>query len=164
MGCEPFHSLYSRYRSLIYRRCRQLLRNTADAEDATQEVLLRVASRLGRAPPPSNEQGWIYSVVTNHCLNELRANRRRAGRLGALADELDESSHWGGEHPATNRDAAKRLAENLPDHLTRAAWLRYVAEMSPSEVGERLGCSRRTVFVYLNLFKTQARHVLGRDT
>jgi RNA polymerase sigma factor (sigma-70 family) len=68
-------SFYERYGPMVLRRCRHLLRNDAQAQDAMQDVfvaLLRHQDRLqGEAP-----SALLLRVATNVCLNRLRTKRR----------------------------------------------------------------------------------------
>src|SRR6185503_9689841 len=70
-------SLYRRYGDLVLGRCRTLLGSDAEAQEASQEIFLRVhrysASFRGDASPST----FLFRVTTNHCLNVLRSRRRR---------------------------------------------------------------------------------------
>jgi RNA polymerase sigma-70 factor, ECF subfamily len=67
---------YRRFGPMVLRRCRRLLRNDAQAEDAMHDVfvaVLRAEDRLRDEAPA----GLLLRVATNVCLNRLRAIRRR---------------------------------------------------------------------------------------
>lgn len=67
---------YRQYGPMVMRRCRQLLRDEARAEDAMQDVfveLLRRKDGLYEQAPSS----LLYRIATNTCLNRLRTQRRR---------------------------------------------------------------------------------------
>ncbi len=67
---------YRRFGPMVLRRCRRLLRNDAQAEDAMHDVfvaVLRAEARLRDEAPA----GLLLRVATNVCLNRLRATRRR---------------------------------------------------------------------------------------
>ena len=67
---------YRRFGPMVLRRCRTLLRNDAQAEDAMHDVfvaVLRAEDRLRDEAPA----GLLLRVATNVCLNRLRAVRRR---------------------------------------------------------------------------------------
>src|SRR5690606_17178465 len=77
MDSEKLESLYRLYGPLVLRRCRQLLRDSGEAEDALQEVfmqLLRHPELLDAEFPSS----LLYKIATNNCLNRLRGRERRA--------------------------------------------------------------------------------------
>ena len=68
---------YRRFGPMVLRRCRTLLRNDAQAEDAMHDVfvaVLRAEDRLRDEAPA----GLLLRVATNVCLNRLRAIRRRS--------------------------------------------------------------------------------------
>jgi RNA polymerase sigma-70 factor (ECF subfamily) len=68
--------LYRRLGPMVLRRCRALLRNEGQAQDAMHDVfvaLLRADQRLDEEAPA----GLLLRVATNVCLNRLRAGKRR---------------------------------------------------------------------------------------
>jgi RNA polymerase sigma-70 factor, ECF subfamily len=67
---------FERYGPMVMRRCRAMLRNETEAQDATQDVfvaLLRAEERLQDEAPAA----LLLRVATNVCLNRLRTRRRR---------------------------------------------------------------------------------------
>ena len=69
---------YRRWGGQIYRRCLKLLGDAAAAEDATQEVFVRLMRHAGRLSSEGGYLAWIYRVATNHCLNVLRGRPSRS--------------------------------------------------------------------------------------
>lgn len=152
-------ALYKKYGPAIFARCRRLLTDRAASEDATQEVFFRLVKHLDRAPTSVEALMWIYRIATNHCLNELRNQRRRARPSApAMLDGSETTSEPSdaSEDLLANRDLARRLIERAPEHLRVAAWLYYVDGMSHEEVGLALGLSRRTIINYLGQFQRRA--------
>jgi RNA polymerase sigma-70 factor (ECF subfamily) len=69
-------TFYRRYGPMVLRRCRKLLRNESQAQDAMQDVFVQVLShdqRLDERAP----SGLLLRIATNVCLNRLRSTRRR---------------------------------------------------------------------------------------
>src|SRR5688572_21479182 len=64
-------NLYARFGALIYARCRQILRDDAAAEDATQDVFVRLV-QSGLSLDDASMVRWLNRVTTNLCLNRLR--------------------------------------------------------------------------------------------
>jgi RNA polymerase sigma-70 factor (ECF subfamily) len=81
-----FKLLCQRYRDEIYRYARALLANTADAEDATQEVLLRLWNHLPRLNP-FNLRAWLLRTTRHYCLDQIR----RRSKLGEPMLSDDET-------------------------------------------------------------------------
>src|SRR5512143_3873274 len=73
---EAAARLYREYGPAVYRRCLRLLRDRDAAQDATQEVFVKLVSNMGRLEGRGEVLPWIYRVATNHCLNLGRNTRR----------------------------------------------------------------------------------------
>ncbi len=152
--------LYRRYGPTIYARCRRLLRDDAAAEDATQEVFLRVFRHIDAAPNDQAALAWIYRISTNWCLNHLRDRSRQAEPVEALPEQA-------GAHPEAglmDRDLCMRLLSRAPEKLRAPALLYYVDGMEQAHIAEVLGISRRTVINRLGEFQSRARKFVGRDS
>lgn len=151
--------LYRRYGPTIYSRCRRLLRDDALAEDATQEVFLRVLRHIESAPSDQAALAWIYRISTNFCLNQIRDRSRQAEPVDELPDQAGEHP----EPPMIDRDMALRLLERAPENLRAPAVLYYVDGLEQAQVAEVLGISRRTVINRLAEFANRARKFALRD-
>ena len=143
---HDLHQLYAEHGRSILVHCSRILRDYASAEDATQEVFLRVGRYVGRLPEPSQVRPWLFRIATNHCLNELRSRGVRARTppqlIGMTTANLEDTM--------AARNDARRFLERLPPRARAIAWLTYVDGMLQQEVAETLGVSRRTVVNYLN--------------
>jgi RNA polymerase sigma-70 factor (ECF subfamily) len=142
MGEQDLEGAYRRWGAVIHRRCLALLGDSAAAEDATQEVFVRLMKHVGRLDPAGGYLPWIYRVATNHCLNVLRD--------GAWLEVRDPATL----PDAPGEDEVGRLAERAVtaqllrrfDEETRAiAVMSLVDGMTRDEVAEVLGISRKTV-------------------
>src|SRR5688572_33352642 len=92
--------LYGGYRSRVLKRARQLLGHDHEAEDATQEVFLRLIDADARMLLHPEPLAWLLRVTTNLCLNRLRDDRRRKQLLALKTPANDQH----------NRDADARTA------------------------------------------------------
>jgi RNA polymerase sigma-70 factor (ECF subfamily) len=144
-ACE-LERLYADYRPLIVAHCARLLRDSSLAEDATQDVFLRVRRHAAHLPEPSQIRPWLFRVATNHCLNELR-NREVRTRCFPELVQIEVLDH---EESMSARNDARRLLSRLPPRARAVAYLTYVEGMLQREVAETLGVSRRTVVTHLS--------------
>lgn len=152
-------SLYRRYGPAIHSRCRRLLKNDVAAEDATQEVFLRVLKHLESAPSDEAALAWIYRISTNYCLNLLRDQARHAEPVEELPEQPSEHPEAG----MLDRDLAMRLLMRAPESLRAPAMLYYVDGLEQQQVAEVLGISRRTVINRLGEFAERAKKYLMRE-
>ena len=78
---QAFYSLYQQFVPRVYAICWRLLAHKQKAEDASQEVFIKVFESVHQFKGESAFSTWLYRIVTNLCTDRLRgANRRRAGR------------------------------------------------------------------------------------
>jgi len=146
-----------------YRTARLVLRNADDAEDAVQEAFLRVWRFRDAIPEGAGRTAWLYRVVVNACLSDLRAKKSKtslddgADALESVADRaptpavLAEQSQLAGAVEAA-------LAE-LPDHLRIPLILRFYSGLSEKEIATAIDRRPGTVKSRLH----DARQRLAQD-
>ncbi len=159
---ERVSTLYRKYGAAIFSRCRRLLKDDAQAEDATQEVFVRVFRHIETAPDDAAALAWIYRISTNYCLNQLRDRGRQAEPTAP--EDLPELV--GGEVPEAtwlDRDTASRLIHRAPEKLQEVAVLYYLDGLEQEQVAKTLGISRRTVINRLQEFVERSKKFLGRE-
>jgi RNA polymerase sigma-70 factor (ECF subfamily) len=74
---EAFRDLTEPHRAELQAHCYRMLGSLQDAEDAVQEALLKAWLAIDGFEGRSSMRTWLYRIATNHCLNELRAAKRR---------------------------------------------------------------------------------------
>ncbi len=103
---DALSALVERIRHPIYRLALRMLYHPADAEDATQEILIRVVTRLGSFRHESAFSTWSHRVAANYLLT---ARRKRAARF-QVTFELCESMIDPAPAPAADIAAAPERA------------------------------------------------------
>lgn len=163
--------LIARYERKAYHLSFRLMGNHADASDAAQEALVRVYTRLHNFRGESAFSTWLFRVVTNTCLDELR--RRGRIRFASLDDPLlnEEGSVprqtvQEGEGPV---DVAERhelqwmvreAIHRLPDDYRTVVVLRDLQDLSYHEIAEALGTSVGTIKSRLHRARLALRSIL----
>ena len=136
------------------------MRDDALAEDATQEVFVRVLKHIDRAPDDAAVVAWIYRISTNYCLNRLRD---RAGQAEPMApDMLPEPTAGHPERLLLDRQTAMQLIARAPPKLQPTAVLYFVDGRDHDQVAAALGISRRTVVNRLNDFIARSKKFVRR--
>ena len=143
--------LHRKYGHAIFVHCKRLLGSSAAAEDATQEVFVRVLRRTDPRPEAAELRPWLFRIATNYCLNELRNRRVRIRGPLHLATALPNSL----EKCLLARGQLARLFERLPPRVRDVARLTYLEGMLQEEVAEALGVSRRTVVSCLSQLRAR---------
>ena len=155
-----FQLLCQRHSDEIYRYARGLLGNQADAEDATQEVLMRLWKHL----PTINlfsTRAWLFRVTRNYCLDLIRDRSNRAAPSPTEEDAIEDWPDELAVDPSAAADStfrleqARRLLLKLPETLRSAFILYEVNGMRYREIADVLGIPVNTVKV--NLLRARER-------
>jgi len=148
---------YRRWGGQIYRRCLKLLGDAAAAEDATQEVFVRLMRHARRLSSDGGYLPWIYRVATNHCLNVLRD--------GAHLEVREPTAFTEGEPENVvaqlgARQLSAQLLRRFDEETRTIAVLSLVDGLSRDEVAEVMGLSRKTVGKKLARFVASSQRFL----
>lgn len=152
---EKVAALYARFGPTIYARCRRLLKNPATAEDATQEVFMKVLRHIASAPHEEAVLPWIHRITTNHCLNMLRDAHRHAEPVAVVPEQRDDDF----EDSIVSQDFAVRVLAETPEEEKTPAMLYHGRGMEQAKVAATLGVSRRTILYRLSAFTARVRRL-----
>lgn len=144
-------SIFLRWGPMVLRRARVILGNEADAEEATQDVFLKLYDSLQRFEGRSQMATWLYRVTTNLCLNRLRdQNRRRELR------EIHLHENIASKDPAGQVIARETLLKVPEPEWAQAAIYVYTDGMTQQEAAKVMGVSVRSIGNYLRRLKEWA--------
>lgn len=137
-----FASLVERYRAWIYKRCLMRLGNPSDAEDATQDVILRLYHGLGSFEGRGSFLGWLYRVIDNHCntFAMRQAKYQPTERLDQLIEQFQVMHSQETDSMETVSQVRRTLAA-LPMQARDILQLRFFKGCSLKQISELLGIS-----------------------
>lgn len=121
----------------LRRFARVITRNVADADDLVQSAVEKALARAGQWRPGSRLDSWIFGIMKNAWIDEIRARRRR-DRVFA-PEEAGESV---GDSSAESRDIAlsvQAAMARLPEEQRLAVALVLIEGLSYKEAAETLG-------------------------
>jgi RNA polymerase sigma-70 factor (ECF subfamily) len=155
-----FEALYRKYLAQVYSFAFYELRDHHEAEDATERTFLAALANLGRFEErarPADGHGastfrvWLFQIARNVVAERRRRQRRRPEQpletAAEVADGLDLEAETVRHDTAT---AAARAIARLPGDRRQALSLRFVDEMSTSEIAGILGRSEGAVRVLIH--------------
>lgn len=168
---SAFERLYDEFADLIFSIALQMLRDRGRAEDATQDVWVKVWNAAGSFDSDrASVATWITTLAHRHVIDQLRrATARPADRVGA--EPGDETA----ARESTDEDVAETATDiayvgsvrtamgQLSDDQRRALELAYFSGLSQSEIAERLGKPLGTIKTYMYQGMRRLRDVLGVD-
>ena len=155
-----FRRLFEAYKDRVFSVAVYFLDgDVAAAEDISQDVFVRVYTRLGQFRCESEFTTWLYRLVANACRDEFRRRKRRPATT-----QLQEGNCIPG---GSVSEAFLRLElsetvlsalNELPPDMRLTVLLRYFEDMSYEDIAAALHCSQGTVASRLNRsLKTLAR-------
>ncbi len=156
--------LYRRYGALVQGRCRYLLGDPDAAQDATQEVFVKVLRGLDQFRNEASVSTWMLRIATNHCLNRLAAER--AGWKTRFRQHVRHVEEAGLLHAGVDPERARLVRQILSrlDPETQAVAIHYyVDEMTQDEVADLMGRSLPTIRKRIATFKRIAKKEVGDD-
>jgi len=163
---EAWVSFYRFYGTMVSHFVRRLGLSEAEADDATQEVLLAAHKSLQEGlydPAKGRFRNWLYGIARKRALVALRARARRtrvqsaapeegADLLDALEDKhADESARevWQREwRYAILEEAMRHVQAAVGDKEFQAFVLHAIENRPVNEVAEMLDISPSSVYVY----------------
>ena len=164
-----FEALYRKYLAQVYSFAYYELRDHHEAEDATERTFLAALANLGRFEErarPADGDGastfrvWLFQIARNVVAERRRRLRRRPEQALETAAELADGVDLEAavvRHEATN--AAVQAISRLRGDRRQALTLRFVDEMSTSEIAGILGRSEGAVRVLIH----RALRAVARD-
>ena len=86
---DCFSLLYNRYIQKVYSKCISMLKNEALAQDAAQEIFVKIYLNLSKFNERSKFSTWVYSITYNYCIDYIR-RQKRAKTI--FSDEMESAS------------------------------------------------------------------------
>jgi RNA polymerase sigma-70 factor (ECF subfamily) len=133
-----FAALVDRHAPACLRYATRMLGSREDAEDATQDTLVRAYRALGRYDPSLSFRTWIMSILVNRCRTALLHRQRRTSRV-VLDEVAVERAATIDESDDALRDAIERALERIDPAQREAFLLKHVEMMSYEEMAAATG-------------------------
>ena len=151
----------------LYAYAMVLSRNRTEAEDLVQETCVRAMQAIGRLRPDSNVKSWLFTILRNIWLNQLR-QRRTASTIeleggdstAELAVETSKDPH---EQYVSKieRDQVREAIQQLSVESREVILLREYEELSYQEIAILLDCPTGTVMSRLGRARSKLRALLS---
>ena len=149
---EAFRLLFEAYKDRVFSIACYSLGDETAADDITQQIFVKLFTRIGQFRGDSKFTTWLYRLVINACLDE----RRRQRRLLPVAEFLPMSKAAYRKSPEPGyerREIAGSVREaigGLKPKMRLPILLKYIEGLSYEEIAAVLGCSKGTVASRLN--------------
>jgi len=151
---DDIEAIYNRQVSTVYRVCYSYLGNRADAEDATQNVFLRLLRSGASFESDEHEKAWLIRVSANLCKDVLKASVRKNVPLDAIPEPEAKPQEY---------DATLDVVLSLDEKYKDVVYLYYYEGWSTDQISGALGKPPSTIRSYLSEARALLRERLGGE-
>jgi RNA polymerase sigma-70 factor (ECF subfamily) len=137
--------LYGRYLRTVSGLCRALLRDRAEAEDATQQTFLSAHRALLNGTDPREPAAWLATIARNECWTRIRARMREPLPVSELETASIEPDPYAEAVRRADLAALWSAIKELPRPQRDALLLREFGGLSYDELAEALAMSGSAV-------------------
>jgi len=157
-----FEELVRRYQLPLFAMCRRYLSVESDAEDATQEIFMKVFHTLATFEHRSTFKTWLFSIAINHCKTVLGNIKRQQERYinddevtTHTADEAKDSAQQ--FESDDEKSCVQRVIAKMKASERDLLLLRFTSDLSLEEVastlGKQLSATKMSFYRALEKFK-----------
>lgn len=150
---EAFRLLFETYKDRVFSiAVYSMGGDEAAANDATQQVFLKLMTSIKQFRGDSEFTTWLYRLVVNVCIDESRRRRRfvalgESTPVSRIEDRRPQEKHYARREIA---DSVKAAINQLKPKFRLPILLKYIEGLSYEEIAKVMGCSKGTIASRLN--------------
>jgi RNA polymerase sigma factor (sigma-70 family) len=160
---EAFAELVHRFKDHVYRYAYGLLKDRAEAEDASQEAFLKCYSNLSRLENAYSFSSWLTRIVSNVCMDRMKKRKWDNTNLEEMPESLLTSSIRAPRRNEELKIAIEEAMGNLSFDHRQVIMLHDVQGYRYEEISQLLSIPMGTVKSRLNAARLAMRQELGRS-
>ena len=160
---QAFQELFDRYGSLVFGLCCRLLGDKAQAEDASQDVWVKVARSAHRFKAQGKCRAWLLQIARTTCLSSLRSQKKFIAddKLEEEVETFQPNEILQSIEKAEDKMKLKKIMNQLPDAQRVALVIWMTEEPSYEQLATQLGVSVSAVKSLLFRSKQTIRSLWG---
>ena len=152
---DAYAALAKRYYKRVFVVCLGMLGSVHDAEDITQEAMLKGLLNIRTLRDSSQFGSWIVKIAKNYCISLIRSRKYANKRV----IQKSESP----EHALSRYKNLQQAIERLPQESRLPLVMYYFGGESVKDVAEQLNLSRSTVYQRLRAATKQLHTLLVKQ-
>jgi RNA polymerase sigma-70 factor (ECF subfamily) len=154
-----FSLLHKRYAPKIYSKCISLLKDEALAQDATQEIFMKIFLNLSRFGEKAKFSTWVYSITYNYCIDYLRKKKKQKS---IFSDEIENAPDIvddvrDEELLSMEVHQLKKVLNKIPDGDRAVLLMKYQDDLSIKEIAGILDKSESAIKMKIKRAKAKAQ-------
>ncbi|RLK12083.1 RNA polymerase sigma factor (sigma-70 family) [Micromonospora sp. M71_S20] len=153
--------MYRRYADRLYTYARTMLREPEAAADAVHDAFLTASQRIGQLREPDRLRSWLYAIVRNECLRQLRERSRSLPLEEADEPAADTADPGTGVNADQVRDLVHTAVAALNPGDREVVHLAIRHDLSSADIGAALGVPANHAHARLSRARSQLERALG---
>ena len=157
---RAFITLTNGFKDKLYRLAKRLLVSNEEAEDATQEILLKLWRNKSKMAEYKNVEAFAMTMTKNYCYDKLKA--KETGNLKIV------HSNYKDERPSLQREVEAKdslqwvgkIMDGLPEQQRMIVQLRDIEQYDNAEIAEMMEMNETAVRVALSRARKTIRQEL----
>jgi len=145
---SPASEIYDRYSGRIYNFAFRFLKNSEAAEDATQEVFVKMLKHANQFHGDAKLSTWLFSITANWCRDYLRKADNKSKESEDVLISLPAPSELAPDRNLERRESERRVQralQSLTAEQREAILLSRYQGLSYAEIAQIAGCSEGAV-------------------
>lgn len=161
---QAFATIWERYHRMLYALAFKYLKDQDAAQDALQQVFLKLWETRGMLTIRVNLKNYLYTMLKNHVLNEIRNHNCAIEKYYELAQEAEEYEEEiiRKIEDREMKQEIRKAKDRLPFQKRQVCLLKWNEALSNQEIAERMRISVPTVKSHyseaLKLLRKYVRH------
>ncbi len=162
MNQPEFMKIISPFKSRVYRLAKRLLVSDDEAQDATQEVLIKLWNGRERLESYKSVEALAVTMTKNYCLDQLKS--KRAGNMSLVHSNYG-SRDAGLQQQAEDRDSmewVQKIIGLLPEQQKVIVQLRDIEQYEFEEIAHIMDMNETAIRVALSRARKTIREQLTK--
>ncbi len=162
MQQKEFITMVSPFKDKIFRLAKRLLISTEEAEDATQEVMVKLWTKNETLSELRSMEAMAMTMTKNYCLDQLKS--KRAGNLtlvhnnytdnqASLQQKMEDVDSW---------SWVEKIINDLPEQQKLIIQMRDIEQYEFEDIAKTLGISEATIRVSLSRARKTIREIMTK--
>ena len=160
MQQSEFLNIVMPFKDKLYRMAKRLLTSTEEAEDATQEILLKLWAKNEKIDSYNNVEAFAMTMTKNFCLDRLKS--KQASNMKLVHSNYEDGNQSLQKQVETKDSLSwvEKIMEELPEQQKMVLQLRDVEQYDFEEIAQMLDMQAGTVRVALSRARKTVREKL----
>ena len=156
-----FNILYKRYSTKVFSKCISLLKSESLAQDAMQDIFIKIYLNLAKFSGKSKFSTWVYSITYNYCIDFIR---RKKKEKNIFSEDIENTAEPIEEVPDKELlemqvGRLKRVLTEIPTGDKAVLLMKYQDELSIKEIAAMLNKSESAIKMKIKRAKHKAQDV-----